>query len=202
MGGANPIDAYFFGYGSLVNRRTHDYADPQPARLTGWKRLWRHTDLRPVAYLTVVPDEGCEIDGLMAAVPAEGWAALDQRERAYDRVPAGHQVRHGLQRAPEVVVYSIPEGKHGVPDHTCPVLLSYIDVVVQGYFREFGELGARAFFTTTGGWDVPVFDDRSSPIYPRHQALSTTEQGVVDEMLSDLGVCILRDLPRGAFWRG
>lgn len=29
---------YFFGYGSLVNRRTHDYAPLQKARVTGWRR--------------------------------------------------------------------------------------------------------------------------------------------------------------------
>ncbi|MEO0752271.1 MAG: gamma-glutamylcyclotransferase family protein, partial [Pseudomonadota bacterium] len=119
---SNPTDAYFFGYGSLVNRNTHDYPDARPARLLGWRRVWRHTDLRPVAYLTVVPDDTAEIDGLMAAVPNADWAALDIRERAYDRVAASHQVHHDIACAPEVVVYSIPDGKHGQPDDAFPVL--------------------------------------------------------------------------------
>lgn len=195
-------DAYFFGYGSLVNRNTHDYLNVQHARLSGWRRIWRHTDLRPVAYLTVVPDPSSEIEGLVAAVPQAGWEALDERERAYDRVPARHQVRHDMPHDPEVVVYSIPEGKHGVPDESCPVLMSYLDVVVQGYIQEFGEVGARAFFATTDGWDVPVFDDRANPAYPRHQGLTDFERGLVDEMLVELGVSVLNTLPNGTVWRG
>ncbi|MEO1425117.1 MAG: gamma-glutamylcyclotransferase family protein, partial [Pseudomonadota bacterium] len=62
-------DPYFFGYGSLVNRATHAHDDAHPATLRGWRRMWRHTALRPVAFLTVVPAPGSRIDGLIAAVP-------------------------------------------------------------------------------------------------------------------------------------
>jgi len=184
--------AYFFGYGSLVNRDTHGYDGARTARLSGWKRVWRHTRLRPVAYLTVVPDAESEIDGLIASVPARDWAALDARERAYDRVAACHQVTHTLPHSPEIAVYTIPDGKHGTPDETCPALLSYIDVVVQGYLREFGEQGARRFFDTTAGWEAPVLDDRAAPVYPRHRRLSSDERAFVDELLSEREVRILR----------
>lgn len=184
--------AYFFGYGSLVNRDTHRFEGAQPARLRGWRRVWRHTVLRDVAYLTVVPDPGAEIDGLIAEVPHEDWAALDERERAYDRVAAAHQVAHTLPHAPEIAVYTIPEGKHGRPSETGPVLLSYLDVVVQGYLREFGEAGAHRFFDTTDGWDAPVLDDRADPIYPRHRRLSVDERGFVDDRLAQRKVRILQ----------
>ncbi|MDX5384038.1 MAG: gamma-glutamylcyclotransferase, partial [Rhodobacterales bacterium] len=36
-------DAFFFGYGSLVNRATHDYGQARAATLPGWRRAWRHT---------------------------------------------------------------------------------------------------------------------------------------------------------------
>jgi len=176
--------AYFFGYGSLVNRDTHAFTAAHTARLRGWKRVWRHTDLRPVAFLTVVPDTDSKIDGLIAAVPGDDWAALDERERAYTRVPAAHQVTHALTHQPEIAVYSIPDGAHGAPTETHPALLSYIDVVVQGYLREFGEDGARAFFDTTDGWDTPVLDDRAEPLYPRHRRLSLDEYGFVDDQLA------------------
>jgi len=184
--------AFFFGYGSLVNRATHGFAGAAPARLKGWRRVWRHTLLRPVAYLTVVPDDICEIDGLIAAVPAGDWAALDQRERAYTRLAAQHQITHDLAHAPEIALYTIPEGKHGTPDETCPALLSYIDVVVQGYLREYGEAGVRRFFATTDGWDAPVLDDRATPVYPRHSVLNGDERGLVDEMLRAADVRIIR----------
>lgn len=185
-------DRYFFGYGSLVNRDTHRFEGAHPARLSGWRRIWRHTKLREVAYLTVVPDATAEIDGLIAGVPEGDWAALDLREGAYDRVEAAHQVTHKLPHAPQIVVYAIPEGKHGKPSTSGPVLQSYIDVVVQGYLREFGEEGAVRFFDSTEGWDAPVLADRNDPVYPRHCRLSAQERRFVDDHLERLGVTFLR----------
>ncbi|MEM7075719.1 MAG: gamma-glutamylcyclotransferase family protein [Pseudomonadota bacterium] len=178
---------YFIGYGSLVNRRTHAFADVHPARLTGWRRMWRRTDRRAAAYLTVVPDTGCEIEGLVAAVPAGDWAALDLREAAYARIAARHQIDAPLPSEAQVVVYAIEDGLHHPPDTGSPVLLSYIDVVVQGYLHMFGEDGVARFFDTTGGWEAPVLDDRASPIYSRHQELSAQETALVDDMLARVG---------------
>ena len=95
-------DPYFFGYGSLVNLSTHDFPDPRPARLKGWRRAWRHTDLRPVAFLTAIPDPDAEIDGMIAHVPGDDWAALDEREWAYDRILATHAVIHPLTQRPRL----------------------------------------------------------------------------------------------------
>ncbi len=184
-------NSYFFGYGSLVNRASHSFAGAVPAQLTGWRRIWRHTDLRPVAYLTVVPDAHAEIDGLIAPVPDADWPALDAREAAYIRAPAAHQVRHPLPHSPEIAVYTIPEGMHAAPSRAHPILLSYLDVVVQGYFREFGAAGVQRFFDTTHGWDAPLLDDRSSPHYPRHQSLTDEERELTDGHLDRLGVSLL-----------
>ena len=71
-----------------MNRDTHGFAGAQTARLTGWRRVWRYTTLREVAYLTVYPDPDSAIDGLIAPVPDQDWAALDYRERAYARAAA------------------------------------------------------------------------------------------------------------------
>ncbi|WP_372886595.1 gamma-glutamylcyclotransferase family protein [Shimia sp.] len=179
---------YFFGYGSLVNRETHAYGGAHRARLGGWRRIWRHTDLRPVAYLTAIPDSSCEIDGLIAHVPGNDWRALDHRERAYERVAVCDQVSHPLPGPVSVAVYTVPDGKHGRPDREHPVLLSYVDVVVQGYLKEFGEPGVARFFDSTSGWSAPVLDDRAAPVYPRHQRLSPEERGLVDDHLKRLGV--------------
>ena len=183
-------DPFFFGYGSLVNRATHDFANPQPATLKGWRRAWRHTDLRPVAFLTAIPDPDCAIEGLIAQVPGADWEALDQREWAYDRVPATDAVAHRMKNDIDVAVYSVPEGRHTKPTEAYPILLSYIDVVVQGYLREYGPDGAGRFFATTDGWDVPIINDRAEPRYPRHQQLSPSESEFVDDHLSRLGAQI------------
>jgi hypothetical protein len=183
-----PSHAYFFGYGSLVNRDTHDFKDAHPARLNGWQRTWRPTNLREVAFLSVVPDEGSWIHGLIAPVPDADWHALDIREGAYDRVAAAHMVEHPLPHMPQIAVYSVPKDHHGAPLGSYHLLLSYIDVVVQGYLREFGAGGAQHFFDTTHGWDVPVLDDRADPHYPRACRLSRTETDVVDAALAQLPV--------------
>ena len=177
---------WVFGYGSLVNRGTLDHDTAHRATLRGWRRIWRHTALRPVAFLTAVPAEGTEIDGLIAHVPDANWGALDERERAYDRVPA-EDLNHQGPPAAVVQVYTIPEGKHGAPDRTHPVLLSYIDVVVQGYLNEFGEEGVLRFFASTDGWNAPIADDRAAPIYRRHRTLSRPERALVDRHLADVG---------------
>ncbi len=180
--------AYFFGYGSLVNRDTHSFASAHAARLGGWRRIWRQTDLRRAAYLTVIPDPACEIDGLIAEVPGADWHALDQREAAYERLRATHQVRHSLHHQPEIAVYAISDARHAKPGRAGPVLLSYLDVVVQGYLREFGEAGVQDFFDTTAGWDTPILDDRDAPLYPRHRRLTPDERNLTDAQLARLGL--------------
>lgn len=178
---------YFFGYGSLVNRATHSYGKTHTARLNGWRRIWRHTELRPVAYLTAIPDPTCAIDGLIAHVPGDDWQALDAREHAYDRVPVCDHVTHDAPDPINISVYTVPNGKHGSPSAEHPVLLSYLDTVVQGYLHEFGPSGVAHFFDTTAGWSAPILNDRTTPIYPRAQSLTPDETALVDRHLSALG---------------
>ena len=78
--------------------------------LKGWRRAWKHTDLRPVAFLTAVPDPESEIEGMIAHVPKNDWAALDEREWAYDRIPATQSVTHPLTHDVEIAVYAVPQG--------------------------------------------------------------------------------------------
>lgn len=91
-------DPFFFGYGSPVNRATHDFPQATQARVRGWRRAWRHMVLREVAYLSAVPDPDAEIDGQLAAVPGHDWAALDHRNRADDRHKVCHAIEHEKER--------------------------------------------------------------------------------------------------------
>ncbi len=184
-------DPFFFGYGSLVNRATHEFSTAFPAKLRGWQRVWRHTTLRDVAFLTVEPAEGVEIDGLIAKVPGSDWEELDEREWAYDRLGANDQIHHAAPFSADVHVYSI-HLCHSAPTETRHAIrLSYLDTVIQGYLREFGEEGARGFIDTTQGWDIRVLDDRKAPFYPRHQPLAANEQRFIDSALANLPVDIV-----------
>ncbi len=183
-------ERYFFGYRSLVNRATHDHVGAFPARLSGWRRAWRATPDRARCYLTAVPAPGGEIWGLVAGVPAPAQNALDAREHAYGRLPVTEALRHAAPHAPKVELHVIPDGRHFAPGPENPVLLSYLDTVVQGYLHEFGHDGVRHFFDTTEGWQPPVIDDRAAPVYPRAQALSPDEQVLVDVELARIGARI------------
>jgi len=184
-------DPYFFGYGSLVNLDTDDFPDPQRAKARGWRREWRHTDLREVAFLTAVRDTTAEIEGMIAHVPDDDWAALDQREWAYDRVPATQAVDHPLQRPVEIAIYAVPQDRFSDQADQHPILMSYLDVVVQGYLRSFGDEGVARFFASTTGWTLPVLDDRAAPRYPRHQVLSQGERSLVDQRLAEVGAQVV-----------
>lgn len=176
----------FFGYGSLVNRATHSFAVAYPAQAQGWRRAWRFTADRQVSFLTVIRDPQCTVDGLVAEVPEQDWPLLDQREHAYDRLTATDCVRHGGPADQSVALYAIAPDRLNLPDASHPVLLSYIDVVVQGFLREFGAAGAERFFDTTTGWEAPILDDRAAPRYPRAVSLSDAERTVVDSALHRL----------------
>lgn len=174
-------DPAFFGYGSLVNAATHNFADPRPATLHGWRRVWRGTHLRQAAFLSVQPSIGGVLHGIVAKVPGADWAALDQREAAYQRNDVSDTVRHDGPKAP-TAVYQVKTAH--VADAPHPILLSYLDVVVQGYLQTYGMEGVAHFFATTDGWDAPILNDRQDPIYARHRKLSADEQAVVDQYLA------------------
>ncbi|MDE0523933.1 MAG: gamma-glutamylcyclotransferase [Boseongicola sp.] len=178
--------AYVFGYGSLVNRHTHGYRDARKARISGWRRTWRHLEGRAGALLTVIEDRQSRIDGVIAAVPDTEWAALDLREKSYLKARAGN-VEHTLPRNPEVHIYHAPDWMHRPAQSTTPIVLSYLDVVVQGYLAEFGEAGVTQFFETTDGWDAPVLNDRDAPIYGRHRPPNAKERRLVGDHLSAFG---------------
>jgi len=162
----------FFGYGSLVNSRTHDFS-ATPAHLTGWRRTWCATTHRDAAFLSVDPDPNTALMGVTAPVPGTGWADLDKREAAYDRIDVSHQF------PAQTVVYSVPHhSKTNLSDHS--IWLSYLDVVLQGYLHVFGPDGPTHFMDTTDGWDIGITNDRATPRYSRAQSLTADETAMVN----------------------
>lgn len=180
---------HFFGYGSLVNRHTHDYPDARAASVRGFRRVWRHTKLREVAYLTVEEAPGHEIDGLIASVPGGDWAALDLREAAYQRrLVAAEDIRHDHPEVISVEIYQTRAADEAAPSVRYPVLLSYVDTVIAGFRDVFGDEGVTRFFATTDGWDIPVVDDRAAPIYARAIRPDAAVRHRVDEALDGFSV--------------
>jgi len=172
----------FFGYGSLVNLATHDYRNPRKANVWGWRRRWVYSLKRDVSFLTASKDPRTSIQGMIADVAGIGWNALDEREAAYQRFELQNKDVAGVQ------IY-VADPKHTAPaGQNKPILLSYLDCVVQGFLEQFGEQGVSAFFDSTSGWNRPIRNDRTTPIYPRAQMLSKSETQLVNHHLDKLSV--------------
>lgn len=183
----------YFGYGSLVNRATHRTAivDAMPARLLGWRRMWRpRPDMPgfPAALLTIGPEPAAFCDGLLVLDRAENLAAVDEREARYRRValsPNDLEVNGALPQDCPIYVYVAQEE---LPPHREPpsILQSYLDAVMQGFLAEHGEAGLRRFVSDTANFHIPILADRHDPRYPRAVALTETEMALFEMLLAEL----------------
>ena len=176
----------FFGYGSLVNTATHDYPNTRPANLPGWRRQWVQSTINNFAFLTAIPDPLNQIAGLIADIGDIGWRILDQREAAYDRVMLNTKRFNGIK------IYLAKPSAIAPAGSGKPVLLSYLDCVVQGYNTVYGHDGVRDFFRSTSGWDTPILDDRKEPIYPRAQVLLNSETNLTDDHIRMVGATVIQ----------
>ncbi len=180
----------FFGYGSLVNLATHDYVNPRKTTVHGWRRQWVYSLKRDVSFLSVSQDPQCSIQGLVADVTHIGWDALDLREVGYNRLalPDTALSETGFSG---VQIYKADPAHVDPTALEKPILLSYIDCVVQGFLEHFGKDGVAAFFETTAGWERSIKNDRTAPIYPRAQILTDAQTKMVDKHLLNLPVTIV-----------
>lgn len=161
--------------------------------MRGWRRAWRAVSAHDTGFLTAVPAPDDEIEGLVAGVAPEEWQILDTREAFYDRHDVTETIATDPAPSARVAVYAVPLDGSTMPHSAAPVLLSYVDVVIQGYLAVFGPEGVRRFAETTDGWDDAVFiDDRAAPRYPRAQLLTAEETALVDTTLAGLGVVPVR----------
>ena len=105
--------------------------------------------------------------------------------------PGARQGRAGAGAPGEAQIYTVPAEDAVDPAEKPPILLSYVDVVFQGYLREFGTEGLARFIATTDGWEAPILNDRAAPRYPRHQPLGDDERRMFDASLRALDVTIV-----------
>ncbi|MEM9632882.1 MAG: gamma-glutamylcyclotransferase family protein [Pseudomonadota bacterium] len=187
----------YFGYGSLVNVDTVP-ANTQvtPGRLSGWVREWRvcgmGNDGQGRCALTVREDKETEIWGVLATEPRERLGELEQREKRYRKVekvgPAFRCEAEGSQGPDGLFLFKALPEHHRWGSETHPILQSYLDCVLAGFFRVWGERGIHHFLETTDGWHVPVLQDRNCPRYPRSIQLQTDLADLIDHSLKQLGV--------------
>ena len=186
----------YFGYGSLVNRDTlrTDFLHAQPVRLHGWRRCWRPrkqgdpilTD-PPSSLLSARRVADGSIDGLLVFDRLANLPSVDERERTYDRIPVPKTRVEGLgDDLPACPVYVFEAQTNTLPhDPEHPILQSYLDAVLQGFLREFGQSGVHRVLQTTDGFERSLHADRHAPIYPRSVQLTDDERAFFDTLLED-----------------
>jgi glutathione-specific gamma-glutamylcyclotransferase len=179
-------DEWLFAYGSLVNEKTWDSPrDARPVAVAGWIRQWRHcvhTPFGDVCGLTLDRLDGSNIEGLAMAVQASDWSRLNAREIGYERSRIDGRFFTGETASLGVYIARGETLRWASRDF--PILLSYVDCILDGYNSRYGRAGVRAFVETTQGWDLPIIDDRSAPIYPRAIVLRPEFTAFVDAELA------------------
>lgn len=183
----------YFGYGSLVNRATHQTAivDAFPAQLKGWKRCWKpraDTSVFDVAILSVRPEPETVTEGLLVVDHLQNLPVIDERERNYRRVELNRDDFDTPIDVPDdcpIFVYEVPDTP-GLTFGTQRVLRSYLDAVLQGFLNEFGEQSVGRFVQETDAFDIGILNDDADPSYQRHVSLSDAERRLFDAVLAHL----------------
>lgn len=184
----------YFGYGSLVNVKTlTPGTDVRPGTLTGWVRQWRISGASAgetgVCSLCVIEQDGAAIRGVLASEPKEGLAKLERRECHYDKVDGIGAAfacdAQSLGGPDDMFLFRAKPEFYRWGDEDSPILQSYIDCVLAGFYDFWGEEGVRHFIETTEGWHVPILSDREAPRYPRAVSVAKDQLQMTDDLLAD-----------------
>ena len=179
-----------FGYGSLINsdsrRRTTGSGEARPVRVRGWRRAWNVVSTATgVTYLGVVRVEHAVRNGVLFEVSPEQLIEFDARESGYTRraIPSGDWIDAVPRSISDDAHVYVPDAP-GTPTPSCPIVQSYVDVVLAGCL-ELGNEFAREFVASTDSWDLPWINDRDAPRYPRADA--SVPRAEIDSLLAACG---------------
>jgi glutathione-specific gamma-glutamylcyclotransferase len=166
-----------FGYGSLVNELTwlqseRRHPERYPVEIRNWTREWGHCVDTPQGsgcVLTAVERAGSRIQGILIRCDAVDLAQIDAREAGYDRIELPRQdMLSSVSDLPEKLYIYKSKAPHYRPGNAdFPIWFSYAEAVLHGFLSVFKTEGVDAFIRSTGGWTVPVLDDRDDPQYRR-----------------------------------
>ncbi len=184
-----------FGYGSLVNAATLPAGTRSiQGRLSGFRRAWRIAGKTPIGRncgLTVEPCPRTTVQGTLILAPKSELPDLDRREWRYDRhlldETAFQPERADAGFPKQRIVYRVKPEHERWGDAEHPVIQSYVDCVMRGYFERWGVMGVRRFVETTAGWHVPIHRDRAEPRYRRAVRITAEEENLFDRILRDAG---------------
>ena len=190
-----------FGYGSLVTQATLPEGTVAiPGRLTGIRRAWKiagETPIGRVCGLTALADDASSsrsvgVRGVLVSYPRALLPELDKREWRYDRhalAPDAFVPDDGfsVDRSVETIMYRVKPQHERWGDDDHPIIQSYIDCVLRGFFERWGSAGVTHFIETTDGWHAPIARDRHQPRYRRTVRITAEEEALFDAALERAG---------------
>ncbi len=192
------------GYGSLIEETSRRRTIPEAVeaaavRVRDHRRVWGHRMdavgyIGATTFLTVVPQPGATLNGVLFEIPADRLPDLDVRERGYRRalVDPGQIVfaspAHTLPVG-DTWIYVTDVDHVRPPDPAYPIIQSYVDVCMTGCIDLERRLPdacadfARDFAATTSGWSECWANDR---LYPRRPQRHVPDAREIDTILREL----------------
>ena len=176
-----------FGYGSLINAKTHNLGGLMtPVKLRNWRRHWKQVVKTPhgeFIAMTIEKEPNSIIDGALISIDQDILKQLDIREAGYQRVLLDCGEFTDLSNDPaNNKIYTYTTGAVDLsPKKSIPILQTYIDCILAGVIDFFGENHLSRFVLSTGGWHTPIINDRDSPLYARAQHISSDKLSLIDQ---------------------
>lgn len=151
--------------------KTGETGSAWPVRIKGYERHW--SVMSPefgMSSVAVIPNESAQCNGVLIEIEAEEIAQFDEREAGYQRAAiAAHQIEAYFGTSiPEGQVWIYHSHKIDIPSQSCPIVLSYLDVILAGCL-DYGADFVEDFLMKTHGWEGHTLNDRNQPRYPRVQ---------------------------------
>ena len=178
---------YLFGYGSLIDSasrdKTGETGQSLPVQVSGFERAWNVVAAKG-GYMAVgiTPSQNAWCNGVIVEVGVEELPKFDIRERLYHRVVIPHHAVTMLsgEILPAGSIWTYVVSQPGYPSESCPLIQSYIDVILTGCLAISPDFAAT-FIDTTIGWHPAWLEDRARPRYPR--AMSDVSASEIDALL-------------------
>ena len=188
---------YIFAYGSLINHESRNKNMPNVeviyGKIDSYKRSWCiSVTERNFTALGLIKDATSHCNGVYIPATNEDIKSFDKREiegsgYKYERVLVQREFCDDLFKDDEVYTYiSIDNNLSNI----CPLIESYIDVVISGcldYNYEFAE----EFIKNTSNWNSNWINDRKNILYSNPKRLDDYYDDI-DELLKKNSLLSLR----------
>ncbi|MHA2938592.1 gamma-glutamylcyclotransferase family protein [Vibrio sp. RC27] len=191
---------YIFGYGSLMNSSSRQLTGQTrhalPVIVQGLVRHWGKIDTTLVASPLVVDIGEGQVNGVLLEINHDELANFDKREHGYHRhkidpktinfntQPLGTSKPNKILKDDDLVWVYI-KNKPLPPCEKTPILQTYVDTVLEGCL-EVSESFAQFFIDNTIGWQHPIANDRSSPLYINYAGVNQTKLAMIDRLLQPI----------------